>query len=197
MRRERRDGNPALALLLFRHNRTGGPLATVIQAGEIVRRLKTQLRENVAVTLVDGRQGLVGLMGDQGTAFGLFPVKTCNERTLKLHISVNNPCAAHVVQVGNSINVVKLVQLRCQLQQPEQAAVMLLHVKIHYLEVGRTVMEHRCGPHLGEHDKPCVRIRFTHWIQHGYGHGNVAKHRQAHDEHVTQRFIIFRHSAQD
>ena len=55
---------------------------------------------------MDGSNRLIGLVGDQCLAFGLFPVKSGNGGTLGTHIGIDNPCSRDIVQVGHSIDII-------------------------------------------------------------------------------------------
>ena len=144
---------------------------------------------------MDGGHGLIGPVGDQCLALGLFSIKTGNFRTLKPHVCINNPRAAHVVQVGNGIDIIQMIQLPGQFQQTKQSAVFFLDVKVHHLEVGRPVMEHRGGPLLGQHDETGVGVGLAYRIQNRYRHSDIAQYRQSHDKDVTEKLFIFCHIA--
>ena len=41
---------------------------------------------------------------------------------------------------------------------------VLLDVKVHHLQIGGAVMEHRGGPLLGEHDETRVGVSLAHGV---------------------------------
>lgn len=197
MGREWRYGNPALSRLLFKHDGADRPVTAVIQVGKVIWRLKSQLLEHIAVAVMNRCDRFGGPVADQCPALRFFPVEARDFRPAGTHVSVNDPCALGIVQVGHSINVIEFVQLGRQFQQPDESTMVTLDVKVHHLEVGRTVVKHRCGPSLGQHDEARAWVSLAHGVQDRNCHRHIAQHRQADDEHIAELFFLNCHRAQD
>ena len=194
--RERRNSNPALPGFFLEHDRTHRQGFAVIQASEIIRSVKSQFLEYIAVAVM-GRCDWAALVGDERLAACTLLVKPCHGDTVQLHEQADDASSQHVVQVGYGIYLILLTQLPREFHQAKESLVLLFHIDTDYLKVIGTVVEHRCWPGLSHHDKVGVKISAAHGIEHRNGHGDIAERREAHDEHMTVELFIFCHKVPD